>query len=366
MVHSMIRFTSRLVYGLLLCIAHSASLLAQTGAPSKITLGAFFDAYYAYDFERPANRNRAFTTQPARHNEFNLNLAFIEAKVSGERVRGRFALQTGTSVQRNYAGEADNRELAQLIQEGVVGYRLADHLWIDAGIYLSHIGLESWISRDNWTYTRALCSDFSPYYQSGVKVSWQASPKLALQLHVLNCWQNIAENNNDKALGLQAAFTPSEKFSLVYNNFIGNEQSDSLAARPRFFNDVVLKFSLSKSLQLAGMIDYGLEEKGSASGYAAWYAAMLVGRLQVSKTFALTGRLEHYADKHQILVKTGTPHGLQVYGGSLTADVAVAPNLLWRFEGRLLANRDRIYPTADAARFSKADGLLVAACVLTF
>ena len=46
-----------------------------------------------------------FTTQPARHNEFNVNLAFIDAKHEGARVHGRVALQAGTSVRSNYAGE---------------------------------------------------------------------------------------------------------------------------------------------------------------------------------------------------------------------------------------------------------------------
>jgi hypothetical protein len=354
---------------LLLCgslsLTHVSSLFAQNEEALQVVFGAFVDAYYAYDFERPLTRDRAYTTQPARHNEFNLNLAFIEAKISGARVRGRFALQTGTSVHLNYSAETKNRELAQLIHEGVIGYRLAGNLWVDAGIYLSHLGLESWISRDNRTYTRSLCSDFSPYYQSGVKATWQASRKFALQLHVLNGWQNIAETNNDKALGLQAAFTPSEKFSLTYNNFFGNEQNDSLAARTRFFNDVVLKFSLSKSFQIAGMIDYGLEEKPAGSGNFTWYDVMLVGRLRATPTFALTGRFEYYADKDQVLVKTGTPEGFQIYGASITTDVAVAPSLLWRFEGRLLSSKDEIYPTNDSAKLSGRNVLLAASLALT-
>jgi len=361
----MLRFASRLFYGLLLSIAHSTLLLAQTAASAKITFGVFFDAYYAYDFERPITRDRAYTTQPARHNEFNINLAFVEARISGERVRGRFALQTGTSVNLNYAAEVNNRELAQLIQEAVAGFRLADNLWIDAGIYLSHIGLESWISCDNWTYTRSLCSDYSPYYQSGVKATLQASPKFALQLHFLNGWQNIAENNNNKALGLQAAFMPSGKISLTYNNFIGNEQSDALASRTRFFNDVVLKFSLSPSFQIAGMFDYGLEEKANGAGNSKWYDAMILGRFQVTPSLALTGRVEYYGDKDQVIVKTGTPDGFQTFGGSITADVNVAPNVLWRIEMRLLSSKDGIYPTNDAAKSSKTNGFIVTSLGLT-
>ncbi|MGH7469382.1 MAG: outer membrane beta-barrel protein [Longimicrobiales bacterium] len=57
-------------------------------------------------------------------------------------------------------------ELARQIQEGVVGYYVGDHIWIDVGLYFSHIGTEGWISRGNWTYTRSLIADWLPYDES--------------------------------------------------------------------------------------------------------------------------------------------------------------------------------------------------------
>jgi hypothetical protein len=74
---------------------------AASDTSPKITFGGFVDGYYAFDFNRPVNFDRAYTTQPARHNEFNVNLAFVEAKIDGPGYRGRLALQTGTSVQSN-------------------------------------------------------------------------------------------------------------------------------------------------------------------------------------------------------------------------------------------------------------------------
>src|SRR5215210_6648983 len=122
-----------------------AAARAQSPAASDtsvgVTFGAFVDAYYACDFGRPASFDRSFaggapfTTQPARHNEFNVNLAFVEARADGSSVRGRLAVQTGTSVQSNYSGEPTNGQvsgptLARLIQEAVVGVRVAPGLWV--------------------------------------------------------------------------------------------------------------------------------------------------------------------------------------------------------------------------------------------
>jgi len=150
---------------------------AQSAADTslKVTIGGFIDGYYAYDFDRPPTIDRSFfggalfTTQPARHDEFNVNLAYVEANISGNRVHGRLALQAGTSVQDNYNSEPNigivsGPLLSRLLQEAYAGYQVAQNLWVDAGIFYSNAGLEGWVSKDNPTYTRSLVADYSPYY----------------------------------------------------------------------------------------------------------------------------------------------------------------------------------------------------------
>jgi hypothetical protein len=66
-----------------------------------------------------------------------------------------------------------------------------------------------------------------------------------------------------------------------------------------------------------------------------------------------------------VIVKTGTPDGFQIYGGSITADVAVAPNLLWRLEGRLLSSKDDIYPMAQPTKLSKTNTFIVTSLALS-
>ncbi len=63
-----------------------------------MSFGGFIDAQYAYDFNAPSTGDRVFTTQPARHNEFYINLGFAEIKYDTQKIRSRFALQAGTSV----------------------------------------------------------------------------------------------------------------------------------------------------------------------------------------------------------------------------------------------------------------------------
>src|SRR5687768_1660313 len=76
-------------------LAASAAGAQAPDTTTRVTFGGFVDAYYAFDFGRPVNQDRSFasgnlfTTQPARHSEVNVNLAFVEAKLEAPRLRGR-------------------------------------------------------------------------------------------------------------------------------------------------------------------------------------------------------------------------------------------------------------------------------------
>jgi hypothetical protein len=345
--------------------AHSAPDTAVT-----VSFGGFVDSYYAYDFGRPVNFDRPFTTQAVRHNEFNVNLAYVEAKVSGPRVRGRLALQAGTSVQSNYGGEPaigtiSGPSLSRFIQEAVAGYQITPSLWVDGGIFLSHIGMENWASRDNPTYTRSLSFDFTPAYESGVKLTWQATPKLSALITVVNGWQNISENNQGKAVGARLDYARSSSTTFSYYNFVGNEASSS---RLRIFNGVGFKSGLTATLTLQGNFDYGRQQQ-AVTGSDSWWSTGLIGKLQVTPVVGVSGRVERYQDPDQVLVVTGSPGGFKATMASLGLDVSPLGNtrVLWRSELRGTWAGDPVFPNRSAATgTSTSNTLLVTSLALTF
>ncbi|HEY4953246.1 MAG TPA: porin, partial [Gemmatimonadaceae bacterium] len=330
----------------------SAGAHATPDTAVTVAFGGFVDNYYAYDFGRPVNFDRPFTTQAVRHNEFNVNLAWVEVKVSGPRVRGRLALQAGTSVQSNYAGEpaigaVSGPSLSRFIQEAVAGYQISPSLWVDGGIFLSHIGVESFISRDNLTYTRSLSADFTPYYESGVKLTWQATPKLSALFTVVNGWQNISENNHDKAVGARLDYARSSSTTFSYYNFVGNEASSS---RLRVFNGVGFKSGLTPAFTLQGNFDYGTQQQ-AVTGSSSWWSAGLIGKLQVTPVVGISGRAERYQDPDQVIVVTAFPGGFKATMASLGLDVSPLGNtrVLWRSELRGTWAGDPIFPNRSAS-----------------
>ena len=366
----------RTTFPAMACLAVPALLGAQRAPTArdttpKIAFGGFVDGYYAFDFNRPSSFDRAFTTQPARHNEFNINLAFVEAVLTAPRVRGRLALQTGTSVQSNYAGEPRNGsvsgpDLSRLIQEAFAGVKIADNVWVDGGIFLSHIGMESFISRDNPMYTRSLVADYSPYYESGARLAWQATPKLAAIFHVVNGWQNISETNSAKSGGVRIDYAASAATTFSYFNYLGDEGVDSAThSQIRFYNGIGVKSSVTTQFLLYAEADYGTQQRASGSGIANWYGGMLTGRYQATPTAAIVGRVERYADKGQVILVTGVADGFRANGASIGVDVVPQSRVLWRTELRGFQGEKAVFPKRTGGP-SKSDAFVVTSLGLTF
>lgn len=360
------------VFALLLTSLAHAQAPADTSI--RVAFAGFVDAYYAYDFGEPVTFDRSFvtgapfTTQPARHNEFNVNLAFIEAVVTSARVRGRLALQAGTSVQANYAGEpsvggVSGPTLTRHLQEAYAGIRVTPRLWVDGGIFFSHMGMESWISRDNLTYTRSLVAEYSPYFSTGVRATW-VSGALTARVDVVNGWANVSETNEDKGLGLRFDLAATPTTTLTYFGFLNSEDG----GRRRLLNGVGIALAPSPRVSVLGQFDYGsIENVNEALDNSTWYGFTAMGRVRLSPTLALAARVERYDDEDQVNIVTGLPSPFQANGLSLTFDVAPAPRILWRSELRGFFADDAIFSEADTpgAR-SDQNVLLVTSLAVTF
>jgi hypothetical protein len=324
---------------------------ARAQLPEGVRLGAFVDAYYAWDVSRPQALDRAYTTQPARHSEFNVNLAFLEARVDRGRVHGRLAFQAGTSVQSNYAaeprlGSVSGPDVSRFLQEAYVGVRVAAPLWVDAGVFYSHIGQESWASRDNPVYTRSLIADYTPYYSAGVRAVWQPRATVTVHVHLVNGWQNVSETNEDKALGLRVEFAPSATVLLGYSGYVGDEQPDSLPNRLRLFTQVFARLGRPDRAALWLTADLGRQQRPGA-GASTWYGLAAIGRVAVGGTFAVSGRIERYADPDGVIVASPIAGGFETTGASVGLDVTLPEGFLWRTELRGFRGDQAIYLDRD-------------------
>jgi hypothetical protein len=157
----------------------------------ELRLAGFLEVFYAYDFNKPqGNSRQPFLYNHNRHNEFNLNLGYVKLGLEHTKYRANLALHAGTFVNDNYAAEPG---VLKHVFEANVGLSLnkANNLWLDAGIFASHIGFESAVSIDNWTLTRSLLAENSPYFLSGAKLTFTPNSKWTVAALVCNGWQRI-------------------------------------------------------------------------------------------------------------------------------------------------------------------------------
>lgn len=298
----------------------------------------FVDTYYARDFNEPVGQERQYTTQQQRGNAFAINLAMLGAKIEGERKRGALVFQYGDSVDSNYAGEPNQGEGIKHIQEAYAGLKVGENIWVDAGIYLGHIGNESWISRDNWSYSRSLQLDFVPYYTTGVRVSGEN-----WQLHLMNGWQNIKETNQGKAIGTQYVWKLGQN-TLTYNTQVGDEVFIGRnTSGLRTYQNLHLEVP-GENVSWRGAVDVGSQTVPGKEKAHVWAATSSQWRWRVDEKLFQALRVEYFHDQKGAIAATGTGGGFRVLGVSTNLDYTVEDGVLVRGEVKRLQATDAIYP----------------------
>jgi hypothetical protein len=323
---------------------------------SGLSFWGFADIYYGYNFNLPPSRidgelvtGNSFLYSHNRHNEFNLNNGIVGVDYFNDKVRGILALQAGTYVEYNYANEP---AMLKYVYEAYAGYQPIRNLWIDAGIFTSHIGSESAISSENFTLSRSMMAENTPYYETGIRASYDINNKLKINGLILNGWQNITDHNKNKALGTQIQFKPTEHLLLNYSTFLGKEagayeptagiiNTDSLSTQ-RFFNNFYCRARLAK-LTLLCSFDIGFQKKRKASGNYLWFNPNLILNYSFTDKISAVVRGEYYNDKSGVIIYTGTNNGFQTYAGSLGLNIRLAENLLWRIEGKVFGSKDKVF-----------------------
>ncbi|MFN8321471.1 MAG: porin [Chitinophagales bacterium] len=325
-------------------VSVSDSLAAERAKPWKgsLELSAYVEAYYLYDFGQPKTGNRAgFIYSHNRHNEFNVNHAFIKLNYTAARLRANIAFMAGTYANANLSAEPG---VLKNIFEANAGINLSKkkQLWLDAGIFASHIGFESAIGKDCWNMTRSILADNSPYYESGAKLTYSSdNGKFLASALILNGWQRIQRvgGNSLPSFGWQVQGKPTDRILINSSSFIGTDKPDS-ARQMRYFHNFYAIYNLTDKFGLTLGFDVGAEQKAKGSRqYNVWYTPVLIARYQPIEQLALAARFEYYSDRNGVIIATGTPNGFETFGYSLNLDVIPFANAMIRMEGRLFQSR---------------------------
>src|ERR1700761_2095406 len=204
------------------------------------------DVSYAYDFRHPADDTIVGSSEVFRAQEVVLTDLAVGGDFHMDHVRARILSQFGlysTATPRNDAstarGQWDLANAYRYLSEANAGYHFdVQHgLNVDAGIFLSYVGLFSFYQFDNWAYQPSYVSSNTPWFFTGVRIQIFPTEHLKIEPWIINGWQSYASANSRKGLGGQVRYTPRSWVNIISNNYGLGHDDLYLPKRGRLHTD---------------------------------------------------------------------------------------------------------------------------------
>ncbi|HET9627798.1 MAG TPA: outer membrane beta-barrel protein [Kofleriaceae bacterium] len=187
------------------------------------------------------------STEAWRSGENQITQLGIGGDLHVDRVLGRFMTQFGTlstTTPRNDAtpsrGQWQLDNAYRYISEAYGGYHFGDPqrgVNVEAGLFLSFVGLWSYYNFDNWTYQPSYVSSNTPWFFNGARVQWFVTDKLKIEPWLINGWQSYARANAWPGLGGQVRYTPNGNVILIFNQYAVGTDVIGDPARHRYHTD---------------------------------------------------------------------------------------------------------------------------------
>jgi hypothetical protein len=209
------------------------------------TGSAILDANYTYSFRNPIDNTVVGSTALARNNEVEVSYAGFGGEFNYEGAHAKIMTQFGTRatvVPRNdysvYRGQYNLADAYRHISEAYAGYHfnVLYGINVDAGMFMSYIGLNSYYQVENWEYQASFTSDNTPWFFNGLRIQIFPSKHLKIEPWIINGWQSYGRFNAMPGFGANITWCPNENFKLLTNDYYGSDAA-MIPGRKRFHSD---------------------------------------------------------------------------------------------------------------------------------
>ncbi len=329
------------------------------------------DTNYTLDFAHPKDDTIGGSSEIFRSGEVQLTQLGIGGDFHWENVRGRLMTQFGlysSTTPRNDAsparGQWDLSGAYRYLSEAYGGYHFdkMHGINVDAGIFMSYVGLFSYYQFDNWTYQPSYVSSNTPWFFNGVRTQFFPTEKLKIEPWFINGWQSYGKFNHAPGVGAQILYRPNGNWSILSNNYVGTDTLGN-PDRKRVHTDNSIQYkyyenqggAISKSAMTL-TVDAGCEFgggvtcKGGSSPAQYFLGFMAYNRVWLHKDlFAMTvgGGAITNPGRYLVLIPpingatafTGTPYftanpgdKYRAWDASYTFDYMPKQFITWRLE----------------------------------
>jgi hypothetical protein len=186
------------------------------------------DVNYLQSLNHPIDHTIDGSTEEFRSGEFQIEQVSLGGDFHWDNVRARFLSMFGmfaTTTPRNDASNAVGQwqlsDAYRYFSEANAGYHfdVSHGLNVDAGVFVSYVGLFSYYNFDNWTYQPSFVSSNTPWFFNGMRVQWWPTQDLKIEPWLINGWQSYAKFNRHPGFGGQILWIPNENLKLVFNTY---------------------------------------------------------------------------------------------------------------------------------------------------
>ncbi len=204
------------------------------------------DVDYTYDFNHPKDDSIGGSSEIFRSNEVGITQLGLGGDFHYDHVRARFMTQFGLyseTTPRNDAsytrGQWNLADAYRYVSEAYGGYHWnALHgINVDAGIFMSYVGLFSYYNFDNWAYQPSYVSSNTPWFFTGMRIQIFPTEKLKIEPWIINGWQSYARFNGRLGLGGQIKWTPTSYINIISNNYGVGSDALGIPNRTRMHTD---------------------------------------------------------------------------------------------------------------------------------
>jgi hypothetical protein len=214
---------------------------------SKIFMpSVLVDVNYNFSLNDPIDNTVVGSTAMARHNEVQLSALHFGGDFNYNNTRARIMTQFGTRstvVPRNdyspYRGQYDLADVYRYISEAYAGYHFnkLNGINLDAGLFMSYIGLNSFYQAENWEYQASFTSDNTPWFFNGIRCQIYVNKNWKIEPWLINGWQSYGKFNSMPGVGGNITYMSSDsRIKLLTNDYYGTDAA-GMPGRKRFHSD---------------------------------------------------------------------------------------------------------------------------------
>jgi len=204
------------------------------------------DVDYVVDFNHPVDDTIGGSSEIFRANEFQVTQLGVGGDFHYDNVQARVMTQFGmysATTPRNDASPArgnwDLDTAYRYVSEAYGGYHLnvMHGINIQAGIFMSYVGLFSYYNFDNWAYQPSYVSSNTPWFFNGMRVQIFPTEHLKIEPWFVNGWQSYGRFNNRPGFGMQILWRPNGWLSILGNQYMLGEDALNTPGRVRYHTD---------------------------------------------------------------------------------------------------------------------------------